>query len=225
MTVPGRAHLASLAWLRSVSAIVLNGDFEPADLDAHCPTAGVRGLWIRQNEKVEDLGLLRRLPDLEKVSLSECPALRDISALSDTGASALGIGRGMRPEIWDAISALPYPPEVWLHDGALYEVLPHAPTPNIRQLHLFVARDRLDLDVLCRTFPDLQYLSLDLAGPMAAETPLDLSPLRQHPGLPVLISERLYDGMRVVGAEELGDRFVVLREQARASPSRLPETR
>ncbi|MFJ9866667.1 NACHT domain-containing protein [Streptomyces sp. NPDC101165] len=224
VTVPSRAHLTALARLGSVRGLVLTGDLEPADLEAHLP-AGVRGLWIRQNRKVEDLGLLRRLPDLEKVSLSECPALRDISALADTGVSSLGIGPGMSPEIWDMISGLPRLPEVGLHDGALHDVLPHAPTPNIRHLHVYIAPDRLDLDVLCRTFPDLRYLSLDLVDPMDAGTALDLSPLRHHPGLPVLVSGRLHDGMRIVGAEELGDRFIVMREQVQGSPSEPPEAR
>ncbi|WP_412081661.1 NACHT domain-containing protein [Streptomyces sp. 35M1] len=167
-------------------------------LPAGLRTLVLRGLDVDRlshvppHHAVEDLRLSSRRP-LALDNLDAWPSLTTLetSALSEPDAAFTALRN--RPRV----TGLKFGAFPWqiLHDGA-------PPLPSVESLGVRPSQNSEDLARLQALFPRLTELELDTSEHNGE---VDLTPLRDWPGLTVRISHEV--GIVLIGAEELGDRL------------------
>ncbi|WP_338931843.1 NACHT domain-containing protein [Streptomyces netropsis] len=178
-------ELSELHRLGPIAALHIAGDHSSADLRRGLEGREVRELWLSGNSALRDLDLLRDHPEVERLSVIDCPRLGDTSALSGLVSPSLRLdidSTGLGAVVSEA-EELPQVTELGL------TLLDH-PTVN---------------EQIPRIFPNLAFLSLAVDGS------LDLSPLREAQTLRLEVECPVLDGkLEILGAEHFGDRLEIV---------------
>jgi hypothetical protein len=226
-------HLEFLRKQSDLRSLVLSGcprlrDFRVLpDLDLTSLALPVQGLTR------EELGFLGRLRGLRALTLSGTPrdgweALRPHSGVHELSVTSerddwladLDRWTSLRslyadiagrdvPEILRAVSGSPGIEGLSLVLRSLTELVPAAPLPRIRNLKLHGLIEYGHIFQLRRVFPGLRTLCLSFDALSGVPLPLNLSELRELPGLAVTLAGPTLDGVRIVGADALGPRLTL----------------
>ncbi|MEU5190727.1 NACHT domain-containing protein [Streptomyces klenkii] len=179
-------QVRALRQLPRVRRITLQGDHSIAgDVASH---AGLQELHIINNHGLNDLSPLTCCPELRKLSLTDCPAVQDLSPLTETALSDLtlrNLGRSLSLAPLSGHSALHHLVLHWPYARTV-EGIPAGPQLTALGLHYEARATSLaGLD----KWPGLTWLSIT-GGPQAAELdrqatppPLTSLQLRDHPAL------------------------------------------
>jgi hypothetical protein len=111
------------------------------------------------------------------------------------------------PEVLRAVSGVPHVSRLEMRITALDGLAAGRPVPQLRSVSLSQVQEPTDMAQVCRVFPNLEALELQLHSVVRHDAPLDLTPLLDRPGLRVTLTGSSRAGVRVVGAELFGDRL------------------
>ncbi|WP_053198002.1 serine protease [Streptomyces viridochromogenes] len=220
--------LVRLGLLASVEKLSLTGSYEAADVAAHLPTRHLVSLGLYGNDVIDDLAFLRSRPDLTRLQVRGCPALRDFPTLPSVrdllvefdhaeGLETLedwanlrtltvsGYNRDASGILRAALRA-PLLTDVVLGIDSLADLASLAPNPRIRHLRFTGLRDYAHMGLLRQVFPHLRRLEIGLVdgGPNAV---LDLRELAEMPDLELDFWGDVPVPSRILGAEAFGERL------------------
>ncbi|MCD7439636.1 NACHT domain-containing protein [Streptomyces lincolnensis] len=230
-----RSQLVHLRSLDCVSELEITGSYSAEDLDAYLPTHGVRKLQLSSNGDLASLDFLKTRTELMALNICAesltCERLRALEGLPELRSLEL-VGTPL--DGWSALPPLPGVSSLKIADGGLrwfaplgewtgleeldiYEAtMPSLarcePLPRIRSLDFPYVPDTTDIAQVRRVFPGLKSLALVCLVSRQGRETLDLTPLLDLPGLRVTLHGPGGVGLRIVGAEEFGDRLTDLRD-------------
>ncbi|MEV4435898.1 NACHT domain-containing protein [Streptomyces sp. NPDC049585] len=175
LAVGSSSRLELLPGLGPVGSLLIRGDHPPESLARAFAGRAIRSLDIRGNQALRDLDFLADHPDIQELRLSDCPEVRDITALQRTSVRALHLRHVRLPHpAVETIAGLPALSLLSL-DSVWSDERNRLPPPHPGVSRLWVTGDTaspLDLNGI-DSWTGLQ--SLSLAVPLAA--PKDLGKL------------------------------------------------
>ncbi|WLW58636.1 serine protease [Streptomyces sp. YU58] len=236
MYVSTRSRLVHLRSLGSVSDLEVIGSYSAEELDAYLPTHGVERLRLNFNGDLASLDFLKTRTELMALEVSAasltCEQLGPLKGLTKLRSLELN---GTPLDGWSGLTPLPGVSRLKIVAGDLgwlarlgewtgleelvisrgnVQFAAHCePVPRIRSLDLPYLPNRTDIAQVRRVFPGLKSLALFCAASPQGGGTLDLTPLLDLPGLRVRLDGSGRDGLRIVRAEEFGDRLNDLRDQ------------
>ncbi|MFF5101194.1 NACHT domain-containing protein [Streptomyces sp. NPDC000134] len=163
---------------------------------------------------------LNGVPDGGWGGLAAHPGVQNLSVYStDTswlstlpywmGLESLVVDSGTRdvPEILTAVGARPRISGLTLRVHSLSALTAPGALAHVRRLTLTRLIRHSDTSRVRALFPELNELTFDLQISSDRETPLDLTPFADLPGLRVIVRGLVQMGFEIRGKEALGDRF------------------
>ncbi|MGW7714689.1 NACHT domain-containing protein [Streptomyces chartreusis] len=235
LVVNRHEKLVRLDLLGSVAELTLTGSYETVDVAAHLPTRHLVSLGLYNNDVIDDLAFLRGRPDLSRLEVRGCPALRDLPALPSVRDLSVEFDYAERLESledWTNLRTLtvtgynrdasrilratehaPRLTDVVLGIDSLADLVSLTPNPRIAYLRFTGVRDYTHVGLLRRAFPRLRRLEMGLVdgGPAGV---LDLRELAEMPDLEIDFWGDVPGTSRIVGAEAFGDRLRPSRKHA-----------
>ncbi|NUP19908.1 MAG: NACHT domain-containing protein [Streptomyces sp.] len=226
--VNSSAQLAQLPHLGPVPEISVFGSYPVDELDANLPVRDIEGIRLYANREVAHLSFLRRRKNLRALSVQHCPALESCEWLKDleswTNLERLTFygDQVSTLKILEVASGSPRLAQLNLPAESLHGLTELEPLFQVRELRFSWLQDYADMAQLRRVFPNLTVLMLEL-GPDAV-APLDLTDLRNLPGLQVTIAGRVRTRPRVLGADAFGARLRKQLQVLEANETNTPRT-